>query len=70
MFSVRGEIDQISTNTSRCTACCAANVYIFVYILIGSHIVPFRYILVPVSEVPGGEEAEPKSSGPVAYHFV
>ena len=40
IYSVRGEIDQISTNTFRYTICCAANVYMFVYILIGAHIVP------------------------------
>ena len=40
IFSVRGEIDQISTNTFRYTTCCSANVYMFVYILIGPHIVP------------------------------
>ena len=34
MYSVRGEIDQISTNTFRYTTCCAANVYMLVYILI------------------------------------
>ena len=38
--SVRGETDQISTNTSTYTTCCAANVYMFVYILIGAPIVP------------------------------
>ena len=42
MFSVRGEIDQISTNTCRYTICCTANVYIFVYILVGAHIVPLN----------------------------
>ena len=36
MYSVRGEIDQISTNTSRNSTCCAANVYMFVYIFIGA----------------------------------
>ena len=44
MYSVRGEIDQISTNTSRYSTCCAANVYIFVYIFIGAHLVPLRAI--------------------------
>ena len=33
-YSVTGEIDQISTNTSRYNTCCAANVYMFVYILL------------------------------------
>ena len=28
IYSVSGEIDQMSTNTSRYTTCCAANVYI------------------------------------------
>ena len=40
IYSVRGEIDQISTNTFRYTMCCAPNVYMFVYILIGTPIVP------------------------------
>ena len=40
IYSARGEIDQISTNVSTYTTCSAANVYIFVYILIGTHIVP------------------------------
>ena len=39
---VRGEIDQISTNTLRYTTCCAASVYMFVYILIGAPIVPLN----------------------------
>ena len=42
IYSVMGEIDQISTNTFRYTTCCAANVYMFVYILIGAHIVPLK----------------------------
>ena len=33
------------TNTSRCSTCCAANVYIFVYILIGDLIVPLKQVL-------------------------
>ena len=44
IYSVRGEIDQMSTNTFRCSTCCAANVYIFVYILIGGPIVPLSMI--------------------------
>ena len=40
IYSVRGEIDQISTNTTSYTTCCVANVYIFVYIFIGDPIVP------------------------------
>ena len=32
----------MSTNTFRYTTCCAANVYIFVYILIGAPIVPLK----------------------------
>ena len=40
IYSIRGEIDQISTNTFRYTMCCAPNVYMFVYILIGTPIVP------------------------------
>ena len=43
IYNVRGEIDQISTNTFRYTICCAPNVYMFVYILIGAHTVPLRY---------------------------
>ena len=40
IYNVRGEIDQISTNTFRYTMCSAPNVYMFVYRLIGAHIVP------------------------------
>ena len=39
IYNVRGEIDQISTNTFRYTMCSAPNVYMFVYTLIGAHIV-------------------------------
>ena len=42
IYSVKSEIDQKSTNTFRYTTCCAANVYMFVYILIGAHIVPLN----------------------------
>ena len=42
--SVRGDIDQISTNTLRYTMCCAPIVYMFVYILIGAHIVPLKVL--------------------------
>ena len=38
IYSVRGEIDQTSTNAFRYTICCAANAYKFVYILIGAPI--------------------------------
>ena len=31
IYSVRGEIDQLSTNAFRYTMCCAPNVYMFVY---------------------------------------
>ena len=44
MYSVRGEIDQISTNTFKYTTCCSANVYMLVYILIGAPIVPLRVL--------------------------
>ena len=40
IYGVSGEIDQMSTNTFRYTICCAANVCMFVYILIGSPIAP------------------------------
>ena len=40
IYSIRGEIDQISTNTFRCTICSAPNVYMFVYKLIIAPIVP------------------------------
>ena len=39
MYKVRGEIDQISTNTFRFTMCSAPNIYMFVYTLIGAQIV-------------------------------
>ena len=38
IYSVMGENDQMSTNTCRYSTCCAANVYIFVYIFIGAPI--------------------------------
>ena len=40
MYSVRGDIDQMSTNTSSYTISSAPNVYIFVYILIETRIAP------------------------------
>ena len=40
IYSVRGDIDQMSTNTSSYTICSAPNVYIFVYILIETRIAP------------------------------
>ena len=43
--TVRGEIDQISTNTFQYSTCCTANVYIFVYIFIEAPIVPLNYCL-------------------------
>ena len=43
MYNVTGEIDQISTNASRYNTCCAANVYIFVYIFIGAPLVPLTH---------------------------
>ena len=42
IYSVRGEIDQISANTFRYTMWGAPNVYMFVYILIGAPNVPLR----------------------------
>ena len=56
-YSVRGEIDQISTNTFRYTICCAPNVYVFVCILIGAPVVPlkcwiFENLLVAVAQNP------------------
>ena len=42
IYNVRGEIDQISTNTFRYTLCSAPNVYT----LIGAHIVPLTTLLV------------------------
>ena len=46
IYNVRGEIDQMLTNTSKYSICCAANVYIFVYIFIGTPIVPLIWIKV------------------------
>ena len=40
IYSVRGGIEQMSTNTSRYTICSAPNVYILVYILIETRIAP------------------------------
>ena len=45
IYSVRGEIDQILTTTLRYTMCSAPNVYMFVYTLIGTHIVPLTELL-------------------------
>ena len=42
IYNVRGEIDEISTNTFKYTMCSAPNVYMFVYTLIGAHIVPLK----------------------------
>ena len=42
IYSVRGDIDQMSTNTSSYTICNAPNVYIFVYILIETRIAPLN----------------------------
>ena len=49
IYSVRNKIDQITTNTSRYTTCCAANEYIFVYILIGRPIVPLNHIYITIA---------------------
>ena len=40
IYSVRGDIDQMSTNTFSYTICSAPNVYILVYILIETRIAP------------------------------
>ena len=40
IYSVRGDIDQMSTNTCSYTICSAPNVYIFVYILIETRVAP------------------------------
>ena len=40
IYSVRGDIDQMSTNTSSYTICSASNVYMFVYIFIETRIAP------------------------------
>ena len=45
IYSLRGGIDHISINTFRYTLCCAPNVYMFVYILIGTPIVPLKQVL-------------------------
>ena len=44
IYSVRGDIDQMSTNTSSYTICSAPNVYIFVYILIETRIAPLNLL--------------------------
>ena len=44
IYSVRGDIDQMSTNTYSYTICSAPNVYIFVYILIETRIAPLKGI--------------------------
>ena len=45
IYSVRGDIDQMSTNTSSYTICSAPNVYIFVYILIETRYSTFKGFL-------------------------
>ena len=45
IYSVRGDIDQISANTSSYAICSAPNVYIFVYILIETRIAPLRQVV-------------------------
>ena len=42
IYSVRGDIDQMLTNTSSYTICSAPNVYIFVYILNETRIAPLN----------------------------
>ena len=42
IYSVRGDIDQMSTNTSSYTICSAPNVYIFAYILMETRIAPLK----------------------------
>ena len=42
IYSVRGDIDQMSTNTPRYTICSTPIVYIFVYILIETRIAPLN----------------------------
>ena len=44
VLEVTGEIDKKSTTTSRFSTCCAANVYIFAYIFIGTPIVPLTTV--------------------------
>ena len=44
IYSVRGENDQMSTNTFRYSTCCAANVYIFAYIFIWGPYITFKLI--------------------------
>ena len=43
IYSVRGGIDQMSTNSSSYTICSAPYVYIFVYILIETRIAPLTH---------------------------
>ena len=52
IYSARGDIDQISTNTLRYTMCCASIVYMFVYILIGAHMVPLTMVGATLHTVP------------------
>ena len=42
IYSVKGDIDQMSINTYSYTICSAPNVYIFVYILIETRIAPLN----------------------------
>ena len=44
IYSVRREIDQVSTKTSRYSTCYAVNIYIFVYIFIEAPLIPIVYI--------------------------
>ena len=49
IYSVRGEIDQISTNTFIYTMCSTPNVYMFVYIFIIAPIVPLKVCMTVVA---------------------
>ena len=67
IYSVRGEIDRISTDTFIYSICCAANVYIFVYICIGTPIVPLRSYFFQVLQkyLPGGFAGYDKEGSPL-----
>ena len=49
IYSVRGDIDKMSTNTPSYTICSAPIVYIFVYILIETRIAPLNTHIVGLS---------------------
>ena len=60
------------TNTFRYTMCSTPNVYMFVYTLIGAHIVPLIHLFLPthVSVVLRGSYGKQRIIYEDAFHFI